>query len=367
MIISRLMGFALGAWLVSCSGSPGAASDTGGTSEAVRADAAICTVLDGFLSADGDDKGKVRGYSFSVFDGSRTLLNCSGGNQIADTVLPIASASKLPSAAAIMTLVDSGQLLLDVPVSQYLAGSGVNWPADKLDITLRMLLAHTSGLPGLGPDDAQAACLDQIAGITMQECVNRIAALPLVTMPGRAFNYGGADYQVAGFIASRVAGQSWQDFFTTRIGMPLGLGVFDYGDPARVSNPRVAGGAVSNVSDYRAILQMLLNGGSGVLSAAAVRELESNHIAGTAVRYSPTKAGSYPGYALGLFISAAFLHPGSDGPELSAPGLLGTIPWVDLDLGYGAVLLIDDNTDTGIAMWNAVRPLIIAALNDPGF
>ena len=361
---SRLLGLVLAAGLVSCGGSPDAAFGTGGSAAAVRVDAQICAVLDGYLSAGRVDQAKVRGYSFIVFDQDSTLLTCAGGNQGLDAVLPIASASKLPSAAAIMSLVDDGRLMLDLPVSLYLVGSGVNWPPDKSAITMRMLLAHTSGLPGLGAADAQVACLDQISGITMQECVRQIAALPLVTTPGQAFNYGGADYQVAGFIASRVAGQSWQDFFSARIGAPLGLDVFSYGDPLRVSNPRVAGGAVSNVADYQAILQMLLRGGGDVLSADAVGVLETNQIAGTAVRYSPTDTGAYPGYTFGLFISAAFLHPGSAGPELSGPGLLGTIPWIDLDLGYGAVLLIEDNTATGLAMWNAVRPLIITALND---
>ncbi|MDP9140207.1 MAG: beta-lactamase family protein, partial [Pseudomonadota bacterium] len=227
-------------------------------------------------------------------------------------------------------------------------------------------LAHTSGLPGLGPDDAQPACLNDLAGITLEACVAQIATAPLVSTPGLVFNYGAADYQVAGYIATRIADQGWQAFFDSRIGQPLGLGTFTFGDPATVTNPRVAGSGTSDVADYVKILQMVLNdgaaGGASVLSARSVRALETNQIAGRSVQYSPADSNLYPGYTFGFFISDASLHPGSAGPEFSAPGLFGALPWIDEDLGYGAVLLIDSNETTGQAMWNAVRPQIIAAL-----
>lgn len=331
--------------------------------------AQICETLQGYVSSDPAAAGKVQGYSFAVFDESRILMTCAGGNQTLAAIRPIASASKLPSAAAIMTLVDSGQLRLDLPVSFYLFGSGVAWPLDKALITMRMLLAHTSGLPGLGTADLQAACLDEPIDITMQECVRQIAAAPLVSLPGLAFNYGAADYQVAGYIATRIAGQGWQEFFDARIGRPLGLDIYTYGAPERVSNPRVAGGAFSNVADYVRILQMILNGGQAggttVLSPRSIATLETNQIRGRNVRYSPVDSALYPGYSFGFFISDASLHPGSAGPEFSDPGLFGTTPWIDEDLGYGAVLLIDKDSATGLGMWNAVRPLIIAALQTP--
>lgn len=329
----------------------------------------ICNALESYLSSDASAAGKVQGYSFALFDGARILLTCAGGDQTMAAIRPIASASKLPAAAAIMTLVDSSQLNLDVPVSRYLLGSGVNWPLDKIRITTRMLLAHTSGLAGEGPGDAPTACLDDATGTTLKDCVAQIAAAPLVATPGEVFNYGGADYQVAGFIATRIASQSWQDFFNSRIGAPLGLNTFSYGDPAHLTNPRVAGGAISNVADYVTILQMILNngqaGGAAVLSASSVATLETDQIAGKPLQYTPLDPSLYPGYTFGFFISADSLHPDSAGPEFSGPGLFGATPWIDTNLGYGAVLLIDKNTPTGVAMWNAVRPLIVAALKTP--
>jgi hypothetical protein len=69
-----------------------------------------------------------------------------------------------------------------------------------------------------------------------------------------------------------------------------------------------------------------------------------------------------PGYSFGWWHSSPTLHPGSDGPELSDQGAFGCTPWVDLDLGYTAIILIRDRTRTGTEIWNAVRPLIFEQL-----
>ncbi|MDP9141784.1 MAG: beta-lactamase family protein, partial [Pseudomonadota bacterium] len=127
MIDSRLVIVALTVLTASCSGGGGddtSAFGGGGVSSGGRSP--ICTTLDSYIGNDAASDSAVRGYSFAVFDGNETLLSCAGGDQNMDTVLPIASASKLPAAAAIMTLVDSNQLMLDLPVAVYLLGSGIN-------------------------------------------------------------------------------------------------------------------------------------------------------------------------------------------------------------------------------------------------
>ena len=308
------------------------------------------------------------GYSFLLYNKSGILYSRAGGNQTASSVLAIASASKMPSAAAILTLVDSGKLNLDTPVATYLATSGVTWPVDKLGITMRMLLSHTSGLPGLG-DSTDPDCINEETSTTLAQCVQTIANTALVSQPGTEFNYGGADYQVAGYIATVLSQQNWQTFFSAAIAQPLGLTTFTYGPASVVTNPRIAGGALSDAADYAAILQMLQNSGQfngkQVLSSNSVAALEANEIKGLAVAYTPFPPGQasrYPGYGLGLWISSPSLYPGSPGPEYSDPGLYGTSPWIDNGLGYGAIILIDQDVPTGLAMWNAARPLIISQL-----
>ena len=332
---------------------------------------ALAAALDSFLSnASPAPSGKVDGYSFILFDKAGIAFERANGDQTLDSVLPLASGSKMPSAAAILSLADQGKLDIDAPIGLYLAGSPVTWPADKAAITMRMLLAHTSGLPGLG-DLTSPACLDLETGTTIEQCVQTIASTALVSAPGTEFNYGGADYQVAGYAATLISGETWQDFFAGALGQPLGLTTFTYGDAATVTNPRIAGGASSNAADYVKILQMLQAhgryGGRQVLSAAVVAALEIDEIAGLPVAYTPFPAGqaaNYPGYGFGLWTSAASLYPGSPGPEYSDPGLFGSVPWIDNGLGYGAVLLIDQDVATGLDIWNTVRPIIIQQLRD---
>jgi len=302
------------------------------------------------------------GYSLIIFDREGPLFQQAGGNQSDGSTNEIASATKLPSAAAILTLVDEGKLDLDAPISTYLAANpAFSLPADKAAITMRMLLSHTSGLPGL--KDMEPVCLNIEVLMTLESCAQSVASGTLVAAPGTAFNYGAGDYQLAGYIATLLSGQSWQDFFAARIGTPVGMPTFTYGEG---SNPRIAGSASTNVADYAAFLRMIQNGGTvgskRVLSRAMVAEIQQDEIKGLTVRYSPfsaARAPNYPAYGLGVFGSASSLIAPSPGPELSDPGLLGTVPWFDQGLGYGAVLLTTTTLDNGLDLGDALRADII--------
>lgn len=61
-----------------------------------------------------------------------------------NAVFRIASVSKSFVATAVMMLVEEGKISLDDPVSKYLDGTPGEWKP----ITIRHLLAHTSGNPG---------------------------------------------------------------------------------------------------------------------------------------------------------------------------------------------------------------------------
>ncbi len=315
---------------------------------------AIAAKLDSFVS-----DGSVPGYAFALFDGDGVLYTRSAGNINALVPVFVASASKLPSAAAILSLVDSGSLDLDRPVADYIS-SDIVWPFDKRSITMRMLLSHTSAL------ETQPACLENGSTTTLKQCAQEIANAPLSGTPGTAFAYGGGSYQVAGYVATRISGKSWQDFFNSRIAGPLNLTAFNYGGG---DNPRIGGGAIATVGDEAKIMRMVLAGGTidgrTVLSPAMVNQLLSNQIAGKSVAESPLSSVFYPGYTLGYFVSSPSLHRGSRGPEYSDPGLFGTVPWIDVGSHYGGVILINKDAVTGLNMWNRVRPLIISKLGVP--
>ena len=298
----------------------------------------------------------VPGLTFQLTRGGETLVLEAFGNQTVDSVLPIASSTKMPSALAVLTLVDRGLLDVDRPIGEILAGR-IDWPADKAAITTRMLLNHTSGLQGDAP------CLGiQGGSTTLRDCAQEIARAPLGFPPGTMFAYGGGSFQVAGYVAEVLAGKSWNAFFAEAVGAPLGLTRFTYGETA---NPRVAGGASSDVGDYSRIERTFLDGGlwqgRRILSPGMVELMREDQKGSLPVVNSPG-GSELPGYSFGWWHSDPALHPGSDGPELSDQGAFGCTPWVDLDLGYTAVLLIRDRTSTGTAIWNEIRPLLFEQL-----
>jgi CubicO group peptidase (beta-lactamase class C family) len=358
------MGAAAMLSLTACGGGSSGGSST-------RDFSAVGTTLDGFVTTTTPaPSGQVDGYSFALTDSSGTLYEVAGGNQSVDSNLAIASATKLPSAIAILTLVDAGKLDLDTPVGTYLSqfDPTFNWPAANQSITMRMLLSHTAGIrqSSTSPSD----CLNDTT-TTLRACAQDIANSALDYTPGSTFSYTGADYQIAGYVAVLVArASSWQALFANSVATPLGLTTFTYGV---TFNPRIAGGAVSNVDDYIKILRMILSDGvaddgTRILSHTMVQALESSQIGkatfDTASSLPGGTADYFTGYTFGLFITASsqYANAGTSGPEFSDPGLFGATPWFDTGKNYAAIILINQDTVTGIDMLTAVRPVIITAL-----
>jgi CubicO group peptidase (beta-lactamase class C family) len=320
---------------------------------------ALSETLDGFV--DPQSPTAVPGYSFALAIGGELVFEQAGGNLDTASQVPIASATKAPTAAAILTLVQDGNLDLDKPVHEYL---GPLWPASgpRSLITTRMLLNHTSGLP------FTANCLDDILLTTIVECVSQIAQLSLQFTPGERFLYSAAGYQVAGLVAERISGQGWNEFFESRFASRLGLRDYAY---LGNGNPRLAGGAISSAADYLKIQQLVLDRGRAqgerLLPASLTDLMRVDQIAGLPVDFTPIPEGAgLNGYSFGWWISDAGLPAPSRGPEISDPGVLGTVPWMDFDKNYAAIILIEADGEAGLRLFNALRPLIVAQIDHPG-
>ena len=123
----------------------------------------------------------------------------------------VGSVTKTFTAALIMQLAQSGELSLDEPIERW-----VQFPQDNL-LTIRMLLAHTSGLKGFDESDEFNNSLSPEASM-------RIASsLPPLFAPGEDWAYSNTNYLLLGIIAERVAGRSWEDQIQSRFIRPLGL------------------------------------------------------------------------------------------------------------------------------------------------
>ena len=151
----------------------------------------------------------------------------------ARTMFHIASVTKVITATAVMQLVQSGLADLDAPVAPYLNFGLVNPRYPDLAITLRQLLSHTSGLsdamyydvdirvPGR---DATQPLGDLLADFLMPGGRFYSATKTFSdARSGAAWDYCNLGYGLAGYVASRIAGEDLRTRTRRTIFAPLGL------------------------------------------------------------------------------------------------------------------------------------------------
>jgi CubicO group peptidase (beta-lactamase class C family) len=200
----------------------------------------------------------------------------------------------------------------------------------------------------------------------MQDCAARIFSTPdddaNVVAPDTEFRYGGAQWQVAGAVAEVASGKPWaqliDEIYTQPCGLEtlaynnhftqLGPAGFDYprafaADPSTLqptANPNMEGGVYVAPPDYAKLLLMHLRGGrcgdTQVLSQAALDRMHADRIGPT---YG-ADAGADTGYGMGWWVDRA-------SGRISDGGAYGSVPWLDLEDGYGAYLVIEADSATG--------------------
>jgi len=126
----------------------------------------------------------------------------------------VGSITKEFTAAAILQLSEAGKLSLDAPVATYLPDA-----PHAREVTIRQLLAHTSGLAEYMPaNDADLA-----KPTTFESEMRAVAARPLAFAPGTTFAHSNTNYLILGRIVEVVSGQSWDTYAKTHLFVPAGL------------------------------------------------------------------------------------------------------------------------------------------------
>jgi CubicO group peptidase (beta-lactamase class C family) len=279
-----------------------------------------------------------------------------------DRVSLIASSSKMITAGVLLRLQDDGLLDIDEPVAAV-----ADWGSGNPTITPAQLLSNSSGLVGLLPDPGYNPYVCQfLADGTLQECAASIFSTPDddadIVAPDTEFRYGGAQWQVAGAVAEIASGKPWAVLIDEIYVQPCGLetlaynnhftqfgaGGFDYptafaADPSTLQptdNPNMEGGVYVAPPDYAELLLMHLRGGrcgdTQVLSQAALDRMHADRIGPT---YG-ADAGPRTGYGMGWWVDRA-------SGRISDGGAYGSVPWLDLDDGYGAYLVLEADSNTG--------------------
>lgn len=137
------------------------------------------------------------------------------------TLFHVASVTKSFAAVGVMKLVEAGQVRLDDPIGDHLAGLPEAWRG----VTVRELLSHTSGLP----DIVKPGSADPIAQ-TPQEAMSLLRDRPMEFAPGTQYRYEQTDYMLLGLLIEKLSGRSFVEFCQSELFAPAGLSDPRFGD-----------------------------------------------------------------------------------------------------------------------------------------
>ncbi|HYI95436.1 MAG TPA: serine hydrolase domain-containing protein [Bryobacteraceae bacterium] len=283
-----------------------------------------------------------------------------------DSVFLLASITKPVTACALMLLVERGKVSLSDPVSRYLPEFTGD---DRARIRVRDLLAHTSGLPDMLPENTEL----RRANVPLKEFVLRAYKTPLLYPPGTSFRYQSMGTLLAGEIVERVSGMRLRDFEKKEIFEPLGMNHSSLGlgsheipgtveawtspnadqkDTARFGSNSAYwrdmghpwGGMHSTTRDLAVLLQMFLNGGvydgKRIFSRATVKAMTTD-------QNSHLQAPWGLGWALGRSIVWNFFGDLSSVSTFGHAGATGTVAWADPETQLICVILTDRLLEEG--------------------
>ena len=313
-----------------------------------------------------------------LYEGAFGLRNGDAASRMStDTIFRIASMVKLLTSVAALQLVEQGRLHLDEPAAdvdpalagiQVLAGFDAKGapqlhPPER-PLTLRHLLSHTSGFSYLLWDPKVARYLKVARGKPT------LPRMPLMFEPGERWAYGGSLDRV-GRMVEIASGEPLERYFRDHITGPLGMNdtvvALDDKQRAREASLFVrdahgkllvqplekpggskvflgGGGIYSTASDYLALLQALLGGGSlrgnRILQPATVALMSENQIghleAGILKTTNPALSNDvnfFPGthlrWGLGSMINLDPIPDGRSAGSLTWAGLFNTYYWID--------------------------------------
>jgi len=288
----------------------------------------------------------------------------------ADSIFWIASQSKPITAAALMLLVDEKKVSLDDPVEKYLPEfRGQMFVAEKDDshrllraprhpITVRNVLAHTSGLPFSSAIEGP-----ELDRWPLSLRVRSYAMTPLLFDPDTGYQYSNAGINTAARIIEVVTGTPFEKFLDDRLFRPLEMtdttfwpseeqaariaksykpgpdkkgleettiGQLTYPLTDRTQRfPMPAGGLFSTAGDIARFYRMLLNGGEldgrRYLSESAVKQLTSKQ----------TPPDLKDNYGLGFSAGTTFGHGGAYSTNTTADTEKGLIlVWLVQHAGF---------------------------------
>ena len=281
MFRKRLTSMALALLVVLSAMIPVGASPAFGTETAEDTAAFIAEMLVNYY--------EVSSLQYALIDSGEIIISGSAtapGIEEAiteDTIYGIGSVSKIYTAAAVMHLVDAGTVDLDAPVTQYVPEFSMKDERYK-DITVRMLLNHSSGI--YGTTYANAFMFDTYDEGINDRFLEHLSGQNLKAAPGEIAVYCNDGFVLAEIVVERVTGMSFSEYlrryitvgasntYTPASGIDrenLAAAYFNGTKaPVDVINMIGTGGIYSTASDLVILAQAFMDDSNGILSGESV-------------------------------------------------------------------------------------------------
>lgn len=305
------------------------------------------------------------GASLQVFNSSGVRIYARSSGLDYSTYKPIASGSKWVTAVVAMRAIQSGTcttgttLTLSTTTSQALG-----WTGTKGSITLRQLLAFTSGLNAGNLNGAN--CISSLptgAGNTEKDaCADSIRDNSTGT-PGQLFVYNSNHMAIAMRMMEKTCNKTWNQLFTDTLVTPLNwdssqaIWKGNTQSDTTTTDGSMSGAYGLTISSeaYARMLSALLRNGTArnasgdvanFLSSNNVSEILNDQFNGATIGYSQFASFGYRWqYGLGnwRFCSVPATPSECDKDLLShSLGINGFYPFLDRNRGYYAILAVNN-------------------------
>ncbi len=265
----------------------------------------------------------------------------------------LGSNTKAITATVLAALVEEGKLSWKTTLAEVFPEWRDSMSAEFRTVTSDLLLSHHAGISAFeDTDDKDFKSIPRLSGTPMQ----RRAAFTAWVLRGKPASpigkglYSNGGYTVAGAVAERITGESWESLVRARVFKPLGLaGAFSWSDSADVNQPWghhetrngtkpidpldrdeqlpeiiwPAGSVELSLDDYARFLQIHLRGLEGrdtpMLEAATIKYLHTSPVhppdkyaLGWGVQEFDGAPSSVHVGSAGAFIAMTILQPTRD-------------------------------------------------------
>ena len=282
----------------------------------------------------------------------------------------IGSISKQFTAAAVLLLEQQGKLSIDDPVSKYIPDL-----TRANEVTIRMLLSHTSGYQDFWPEDYVMPPM--LEATTAQHILDVWGKKPLDFDPGTKWQYSNTNYVIAGRIVEQVSGMPLMEFLQQHVFKPLDMLAVWNSDAQRLGDTD----ALGYVRYALGPLRPAPKEGKGWMFAAGELAMPAYDLAQWDISvmnrslldsksydemFAPVtlKSGENSQYALGLFVRdvnghAEYEHSG----EVS--GFVSDNVVFPADKAAIAVLTNQDASPAASGIAKALTPLVLGVSGAP--